>query len=125
LWLNKNQMGMLVRLTYYGTNKGTLINLDNVHNIYQVFDKINRRLVTKVCFNVNNYINVEETPQEILKLQQSFMKGEYQETDWDTPQTFDDQIESEYYNSTPERRTTYPLRRGKPSQFEIYNDNQY
>lgn len=114
---------MLIRLTYYGTNKPTLINLDKVENIYQVYDKINRRMVTKVSFNPNNYINVDESLQDILKLQQSMLKGEYQESDWDTPQTFDEQIENDYVNS--DKRNTSYRSRTKMNQFEMYNDNHY
>ena len=105
-------MDMLVKLTYYGTNKPTLINLKSVTNIYQVFDKINRRFVTKVCFDANNYLNVEESLQTIMKLEQDHLKGEYQDLDFDNPQVFDERVEEDF-------------KRTRRNQFEIYNENQW
>lgn len=91
---------MLVKLTYYGTDRPTLINLEMVTNIYQVFDKINRRFVTKVCFDANNYINVVESLQTIMKIQQEYKNGVYQELDFDTPPVFDDRLEDDFRHTT-------------------------
>lgn len=104
---------MLIKLTYYGTNKPTLVNMDKVQNIYQIFDKINRRMTTKVCFDSASYINVEEEPQTIQQLEQESMAGKYQDTDWAT--TIDERFEDNFQKHERKPR----------NQFEIYNDNQW
>lgn len=86
---------MLIKLTYYGTGKPTLVNLESVETMYQVVDKNRTRLSTKVSFKGGNYINVEEELQEILKHQSNLMKGIDQDFDWQSP-TIDDMLELEY-----------------------------
>lgn len=92
---------MIVRLTYYGSNRSTLVNLKKVESIYQVYDRINRRFSTKICFNGNNsFINVEEDLQTIMQLQQDFIDGKYQPTDFES-NTVDDRMEELYYQNRP------------------------
>jgi hypothetical protein len=77
---------MLVKLTYYGTDRPTLVNMDNVESIYQVFDKSMKRYSTKICFSGNeSFINVEEDLQTILRLAQEVSMGKFQSHDWETP----------------------------------------
>lgn len=92
---------MLVKLTYYGTDRPTLINLGNVESIYQVYDKNLKRYSTKVCFRGNeSYINVEEDLQEILKISQDYQMGDYQSCDWVTP-TVEERLLNSYNDSRP------------------------
>lgn len=94
---------MIVKLTYYGTNRPTLVNLNKIESIYQVYDRTQRRYSTKICFNGNNsFINVEEDLQTIMKLQESHLNGEYQSSDFET-QSFDDRMEDMYYNGSSNR----------------------
>lgn len=87
---------MLVKLTYYGTDRPTLVNLGNVESIYQVFDKVSKRYSTKICFKGNeSYINVEEDLQTILRLDQETKEGHYQNYDWETP-SLEERLETSY-----------------------------
>jgi hypothetical protein len=87
---------MLVKLTYYGTDRPTLVNLENVESIYQVFDKVSRRYSTKICFKGNeSYINVEEDLQTILRLDQETKEGHYQSHVWETP-SLEERMETNY-----------------------------
>lgn len=97
---------MLIKLTYYGTGKPTLVNLESVETMYQVVDKHKSRLSTKVLFKGGNYINVEEELQEILKLQWEMENGSHQDFDWQSP-TIDDLLELDFnrQQSRPQQRT--------------------
>lgn len=66
---------MLVKLTYYGTGKPTLVNLSKIETIYQVYDKYKERVSTKIQFQGGGFINVEEDLQTILKIQWDFNGG--------------------------------------------------
>lgn len=117
---------MIIKLTYYGTNRVTLVNLEKVESMYQVYDKINRRFSTKICFNGNNsYINVEEDLQTILKLQHDFLTGEYQSSDWES-QTVDERFEESFYRSEKPMydRPRYNPRERNYNTMNTYNVNQ-
>ena len=100
---------MLIKLTYYGTGKPTLVNLESVETMYQVVDKNRTRLSTKVLFKGGNYINVEEELQEILKLQSNLTKGIDQDFDWQSP-TIDDMLELDYNRQQTRPHQRYPKR---------------
>jgi hypothetical protein len=100
---------MLIKLTYYGTGKPTLVNLESVETMYQVVDKNRTRLSTKVLFKGGNYINVEEELQEILKHQSNLMKGIDQDFDWQSP-TIDDMLELDYNRHQTRPQQRYPKR---------------
>jgi hypothetical protein len=87
---------MLLKLTYYGTTRPTLVNVKNVESVYQVYDKVGRRYSTKICFKGNeSFINVEEDLQTIMKLEQETMEGTFQDTDWETP-SIEERLETSY-----------------------------
>lgn len=118
---------MIIKLTYYGTNRVTLVNLERVESMYQVYDKVQRRFSTKICFNGNNsFINVEEDLQTILKLQQEFLSGEYQECDWES-QTVDERFEESFYKSEKQAfdRPRSSFREKNYNTINAYNSNQY
>ena len=100
---------MLIKLTYYGTGKPTLVNLESVETMYQVIDKNRTRLSTKVLFKGGNYINVEEELQEILKHQSNLTKGIDQDFDWQSP-TIDDMLELDYNRQQTRPQQRYPKR---------------
>ncbi len=102
---------MLVKLTYYGTGKPTLVNLSKVETIYQVADKFQQKLSTKILFNGGNYINVEEDLQTILGLQIDAMNGQHQSTNWSSP-SVDELLEQDF------NKKTYDTRRPR------HNDNR-
>ncbi len=102
---------MLVKLTYYGTGKPTLVNLSKVETIYQVADKFQQKLSTKILFNGGNYINVEEDLQTILGLQIDAMNGQHQSTNWSSP-SVDELLEQDF------NKKTYDTRRPR------YNENR-
>lgn len=117
---------MLIKLTYYGTDRPTLVNLNNVESIYQVFDKTTRRFSTKVCFRGNeSYVNVEEDLQTVLRLAQEVNEGKYQDYDWETP-SLEERLETSYqqYKS---RSTNFQPRERIPygNRADMYNDNQW
>lgn len=90
---------MLIKLTYYGTNRPTLVNLDNVESIYQVYDRQQKRFSTKICYNGNtSFINVEEDLKTIMKIQQDVNEGIFQDLDFETP-TIEDRFEDSYYKT--------------------------
>lgn len=76
---------MLIRLTYYGKGVPTLINTDKIQTIYQLFDRTQGKHSTKITFSDNTYVNVEEDLETILKIQQDFYEGKYQDPTCATP----------------------------------------
>jgi hypothetical protein len=109
---------MLIKLTNYGSNRPTLVNLDKAESVYQVYDRTKKRMSTKICFSGNNsFINVEEDLQTIMKLQQEAMEGEFQDTEWITP-TIEERIESSYQ----EHRNYRPRMERSYNQ---YDENRY
>lgn len=86
---------MLVVLTYYGTGNPTLVNLNNVETLYQVADKYQGRLSTKIQFQGGNFINVVEDLQTILKIQWGMMNGVSQDLEFETP-SIDTMLEQSY-----------------------------
>ena len=118
---------MLVKLTYYGTDRVTLVNLDNVESVYQVFDKVLKRFSTKICFRGNeSYINVEEDLQTVLRLAQETKEGKHQDCDWDTP-SLEERLESSYqqYKSRSTNFNPEPRRRMSYNSYDSFNENSY
>lgn len=115
---------MLIKLTYYGTDRPTLVNLNNVESIYQVYDKVTRRFSTKICFRGNeSYVNVEEELQTVLRLAQEAQQGKYQDSDWETP-SLEDRLETSYqqYKS---RSTNFRPQERSYNRHDMFNDNTY
>ncbi len=86
---------MLVKLTYYSTGNPTLVNLSNVETIYQVVDKYQSRVSTKIQFQGGTFVNVEEDLQTILKIQWGMMNGVSQPLEFSEP-TIDELLEQSY-----------------------------
>ena len=91
---------MLIKLTYYGTTRPTLVNLENVESIYQVFDKHQKRFSTKICFRGNeSFINVEEDLKTIMEIQKDVSNGKFQNVDDIGSPTIEERFEDSYYKS--------------------------
>ena len=117
---------MLLKLTNYGTNRPTLINMSKVESIYQVYDRNEKRMSTKICFNgSSSFVNVEEDLQTIMKLEQDIINGELQETDWITP-TIEERILDSFDTTFnhPQRQRTYRPRQNYNS-VNSFIDNSY
>jgi uncharacterized protein YlzI (FlbEa/FlbD family) len=98
---------MLIKLTYYGSGNPTLVNTENIETIYQLFDKTQGRYSTKITFGNNSYLNVEESLTEIMKIQENFYKGIYQDTECALPSaTIQERFEESYQQ--PQRRQYRP-----------------
>ena len=86
---------MIIKLTYYGKGTPTLVNIDNVETIYSVADSSRGKISTKIQFASGSYMNVEETPAEIMDIQNNIMNGVLQDTNFDTP-TVKDLLKSSF-----------------------------
>ena len=75
-------MATMIKVTYLSNGRATIVNLDNVESVYRVFDRNNGKMQTRINFDGERFLMVEETPQEILKIAQDYANGEFQDTDW-------------------------------------------
>jgi hypothetical protein len=57
---------MFIKLTFYPSNKPTILNVSSIKSIYQVYNKQGGEYNTKIEFNNGSYVNVYETLDEIL-----------------------------------------------------------
>jgi hypothetical protein len=106
---------MLIKLTYYGSGNPTLVNTDNIETIYQLFDKTQGRYSTKITFSNNSFLNVEESLTDIMKIQQDFHKGIYQDNECALPTfTIQDRFEDSY---KPQRRGYRPRKNYEEQQY--------
>ena len=116
---------MLIKLTYYGTDRPTLVNISNVESIYQVFDKTQKRFSTKICFKGNeSFINVEEELQTVLRLAQEAEMGKFQSHEWETP-SLEERLESSYQQYKSRSTNFHPRERMSYNRYDMYNENQY
>ena len=60
---------MLLKLTFYRNNKTTLVNSLAIKSIYSVYNKVTDDYITKIEFLDGTFINVEESLEEIYRLQ--------------------------------------------------------
>ena len=103
---------MLIKLTYQGKGTPTLVNLQNVKNIYPILDKRNDVIVTKIEFLDGSYVNVEEDIKKIYEIQWKMMNGSC-DMDFDVP-SVDDMINNSYYETKKfDNRPQRPYQRGQ------------
>lgn len=98
---------MLIKLTYYGTGNVTLVNTDKIETIYQLFDKTQGRYSTKITFGNNYFVNVEESLTDILRIQENYAKGIFQDVECPTPSV---SIQERFEDSYQPPRRTYRKR---------------
>lgn len=116
---------MFLKLTYYGTDRPTLVNINNVESIYQVFDKTYKKFSTKICFKgTTSFINVEEDLQTILRLAQEMSVGKFQSPDWETP-SLEERLENSYQQYKSRSTKFRPMERMSYNRENIYNENQW
>lgn len=102
----------MIKLTNYGTSRPVLVNLDNVQEIYEVWDKKGNNgkgcYNTKIVFNTVETIttqngevihrpkigNVNEPLHVVYQLWSDFLDGKYQEIQ-PTPRTLDERIKQD------------------------------
>jgi len=76
---------MLIKLTHSGSDRPTIVNIEKVESMYQIWDKSLKSYVTKICFTGNiSFVTVEEDLQTIMKLVRDYVEGIYQSTEWET-----------------------------------------
>ena len=75
-------MASIIKLTYVHSGKATLVNLDLVTSMFRIFEKGSRKYVTRINYQTEQFVVVEEDLQEIMKLSQAIAQGEFQSTDW-------------------------------------------
>jgi hypothetical protein len=103
-----------------GTSNSTLINMDNVINIYRVVDQKSGKWGSKLLYSEERFIIVEEEMQKILQLVQEFKIGEFQTCDWvDTIPNIEEQLNNSYDNFN----NSYPQRHTRPR--HSYNNRNY
>ncbi len=88
---------MLIKLTYQGKGTPTLVNLQNVKNIYPILDKRNDTIATKIDYIDGSFVNVVESVKEIYEIQWKMMNGSC-DMDFTVP-TVDEMINSSFYQN--------------------------
>ena len=129
-------MSNLIKVTYFGKNRPTIINTDKIESIYEMIDSNTQAKCTKIQFAKDNYILVDETPQDIMKMEWSVKNGKATEMDFESP-TFDEMAKGSYDNH-PNFRQPQPQYVARPQQrrrvynnhpnfnsYNSFNDNSY
>ena len=119
-------MASIIKLTYVHSGKATLVNLDLVTSMFRIFEKASRKYATRINYQTEQFVVVEEDLQEIMKLSQAIEQGEFQSTDWveedsgDGQEDFLGKLENDYQRNTyrQPRQNSYQPR-------QQYNNNQY
>jgi hypothetical protein len=116
---------MLIKVTYFGKDRPTIINIDKIESMYQKIDRNSNRICTNIQFGKENYILVEESLQDILKLIENAKSG-IAIGDIET-QTFDQLMEHSFQGQQEVIRNDYqrpPQRRNyNNARPQYYNDN--
>jgi len=117
-------MATIVKLTYTLTGKATLINLDKMTTAFRIFEKSTRKYATRINFENDSFVIVDEEMQEIKQLQENALSGEYQPNDWieldaGDGTEFHERLENNYHQSSYPR----PQRRNSYHQQNNYNNN--
>lgn len=68
---------MLIKLTYLNNGNPTLVGIDTIADAYEVFEQGRGMKITKVVRTNGTFMNVLETPQEIMQAQMDVMSGKY------------------------------------------------
>ena len=113
---------MLIKLTYQGKGTPTLVNLQNVKNIYPIHDKRTDTIATKIDYIDGSFVNVVESVKEIYEIQWKMMNGSC-DMDFVVP-TVDDMINSSYYQNRENNYEERPQRPGFRKRTYNRYDNQ-
>jgi hypothetical protein len=75
-------MATIIKLTYTLTGKTTLLNADKITTAFRIYERSTAKYATRVNFDTDSYVIVNEELQEIKKLIENSLDGEYQSNDW-------------------------------------------
>ena len=68
-------MAIIVKLTYTQTGCSTLVNLEMMKTAYRMFEKEKQVRATRINFNSNDFIIVDESLQTIMESIEQAQKG--------------------------------------------------
>lgn len=108
-------MATIIKLTYTLNGKGTLLNADKITTAFRIFEKSTRKYATRINFDTDSYVIVDEELQVIKQLIEDALAGNYQSNDWveiDAGEgtEFHERLEEGYNNAyypKQQRRRTY------------------
>lgn len=118
---------MFIKLTNANSKRPVVINPSNIHSMYETVDRTTGNFITKINFNENSYIIVNERLEDIYKLGILLTKGVDQtDIDWSVP-TIDERVEESFRPRTYERRQrTYDNNRQRNyNSYNSFNDNNF
>jgi hypothetical protein len=105
-------MATIIKLTYTLTGKSTLINVDKITTAFRIYERSTSKYATRVNFDNDSYVIVDEEMQVIKELAEKSSEGEYQSNDWVEIDTgdgadFHQRLETNYnqaHTRQPQRR---------------------
>lgn len=112
---------MLIKLTYQGKGTPTLVNLQNVKNIFSILDKRNDKVATKIEYIDGTYVNVEEDIKTIYEIQWKMMNGTC-DMDFEVP-SVDDMINNSYYENGGNGDRHWIGQRNNQPRKRVYRNN--
>jgi hypothetical protein len=112
---------MLIKLTYQGKGTPTLVNLQNVKNIFSILDKRNDKIATKIEYIDGTYVNVEEDIKTIYEIQWKMMNG-ICDMDFEVP-SVDEMINNSYYENGGNGDRHWIGQRTNQPRKRVYRDN--
>lgn len=120
---------MLIKLTYLNNGNPTLVGIDTIADAYEVFEQGRGMKITKVVRTNGTFMNVLETPQEIMQMQMDVITGKYDPTEDSYEQApvpaapLDDRMRASYEKPHyGDRRKRYENNYNKEGS---YNQNRY
>jgi hypothetical protein len=107
-------MATIIKLTYTLTGKATLINVDKITTAFRIYERTTSKYATRVNFDTDSYVIVDEELQEIKRLSENASDGDYSSNDWvdvdsgeggiDVHQKFEKNYNQAYTRQQPQRR---------------------
>jgi hypothetical protein len=109
-------MATIIKLTYTITGKTTLINADKITTAFRIFEKSTRKYATRINFDTDSYIIVDEEMQDIKQIIECAISGEYQSNDWvdidsGVGEDFHEKLENNYNDAYQPRQQYAPRKR--------------
>jgi hypothetical protein len=111
----KNTMATIIKLTYTITGKKTLVNVDKMTTSFRIFERSTKKYATRINFDGETYVIVDETLQEIKTIIENMVDGTFQSNDWFeedsvNPDSLFNRLEFNY-NTTAETKVARPRRK--------------
>lgn len=104
-------MATIIKLTYTITGKTTLLNADKITTAFRIYEKSTSKYATRVNFDTDSYVIVDEELQTIKQLIEDALSGDFQSNDWvemDSGADFQQRLETDYNHAytrqNPQRR---------------------